>query len=320
MKTDPRNGNNAVEELYGQLFLGRRTMPFAWRAEIAKLAQARVQGQIFGGCVQQTVVSETGEISWKTIKKVGHVQDSDVMLRIVAEKIQDGLDCRISYGPIKTLESASRKVTDDYNGDWYQLKDAVRMTVIATNDGKVTGVTREKLTAIKDKVKLVCTPSIGLTLIKDDEALPGKPDARPKDNPCGYSGLNFVVRLTIGGDAGGSGWHFPALTPGWPGEIQANIPAMMYGKMSEEHLCQLFDQDGYNNLKRELDIEGGISHVFYEIWRVDRKGDKGIAAAELGGRYHDYLREPKTFGNKAKLIADIKTFKTANRAQFAKKH
>jgi hypothetical protein len=323
-KTD-RNSNNAFEELYVQLVFGRRTMQFDLKTELVKAAQERVKLQIFGGEDKRAVFGLNGKvIPRQKIKKIGHLSDSDTMLRIVAEKIEKDLDCRISYGPVKTLESASRKVADDYNGDWYQLKDAVRMTVIATNDGKVTGVTPEKLTAIKDKIKLVCTPSKGLTLIKNEEALPGTPGNRPRDNPCGYSGLNFVVRLTAGGDSGMTGWYFGTLTPGWPGEIQANIPAMMYGKMSEKNLCSIFDQEGYNSLKSELGIEGGISHDFYEIWRVDRTGPNGLTAAELGGRYHDYLRDPqKLGGSKAQLIQDIKAFKTANPvnvAQFSKKH
>jgi hypothetical protein len=324
MKKDPRNGNSAVEELYGQLVLGRRTMQFDLRTELARAAQERIQGQIFGGTIQRTVVGPNGEITRTKVQKIGHLLQSDLMLRDVADVIQNGVDCRVSYGPIKTLESASRKVTDDYNGDWYQLKDAVRLTIVATNDGKVTGVTPEKLDAIKARVKSVCVPSRGLTLIKNEEALPGAPGNRPKDNPCGYSGLNFVVRLTIGGNSGMTGWNFSALTPGWPGEIQANIPAMMYGKMSEKNLITVVGQEGYNALKDELGIEGGISHDFYEIWRVDRKGSNGLAAAELGGRYHDYLRSPRTLGGaKADLIKDINAFKTANKvniAQFTKKH
>lgn len=128
MKTDPRDGNNAVDDLYGQLFLGRRTLPFALKTELLAAARERIQGQIFGGTVQKTLVDASGHLTRTRIKKIGHVHDSDVLLRIVADDIQKNLDCRISYGPIKTLKSASRKVMSDYNGDWYQLKDAVRLT------------------------------------------------------------------------------------------------------------------------------------------------------------------------------------------------
>lgn len=318
LQKDPRNGNDAIEELLGQVLLGRRAMPFNFRQELAKVAQARVQGQIFGGEIQKTVFAD-GKNTRIKVKQVGHLADSNGMLRIVADKIQQDLDCRISYGPIKTLESASRKVKDDYNGDWYQLKDAVRLTVIATNGGKLTGVSPERLTAIEKKIKKVAVPSSGLTILKQEEAVGGSPGNRPKDNPCGYSGWNFVIRLTIGGDSRYTGAGFGQMTPGWPGEIQANIPSMMYGKMSEEDLCKIFDKEGYESLKSEFDVEGGLGHIFYEIWRVDRTGAKGIAAAELAGRYHDYLRNPQA-RDKAALKTDIAAFKAANAARFKKKH
>jgi hypothetical protein len=204
MTSDARNSNNAVGDLFGQLVLGRRTLPFALRNDLLRVAQERVKGQIFGGNVQQTVVGPTGEITRKTIRKVGHLGESDVMLRIVAEQIERGLDCRISYGPVKTLESAARKVHDDYSGDWYQLKDAVRVTVIATNQGKLTGVRPEKLEAVKKKIEAVSVPSNGLTLIKNEEALPGAPGNRPKDNPCGYSVTVQLVEDTLSSDDTGS--------------------------------------------------------------------------------------------------------------------
>lgn len=100
LKTDPRNGNNAVDELYGQLFLGRRTLPVALKTELLAAGRER-QGQIFGGMVQKTLVDASGHLTRTRIKKIGHVHDSDVLLRIVADDIQKNLDCRISYGPIK---------------------------------------------------------------------------------------------------------------------------------------------------------------------------------------------------------------------------
>jgi hypothetical protein len=325
LKEDPQNGTNPIEELFAQVVLGRRILPssrrlpFSLRMELLRGARGRVQAQIFGGYVQETFVGGSGEITRRKIKKVGHLHESDLLLGTVAKQIESGLDCKISYGPMKTLKSASRKVTDDYGGDWYQLKDGVRLTVIATNGGKVTGVRPDKLQAVRDKIRMVCVSNRGLSIIKDEEAKPGTPD-----NPCGYSGLNFVVRLSPGGGSGLTSWYSPDSSPGWPGEIQANIPALMYGKMSEEDLCSIFGQEGYASLKAEFAVEGGIAHVFYEIWREDRTGANGRGAAKLATRYHDYLRDPQGLQHdKAALIADIKAFKTAssvNIAKFGKKH
>lgn len=297
LRRDPRNGNNAVEDLYQQLFLGPRTLPADLKAELLKVAQGRIQGQIFGATVLSShAVPNQKKWVRDQIVKVGHLEASNDALEAVAAQIKNGLDCKIAHGPLKTLESASRKVADDYNGDWYDLKDAVRVTVIATNNGQLTGVDPAALVNVKQKVLSVCVPSNGLSLIKNAEAVPGT-----ADNPCGYSGLNFVVRLGGDGDTGG-----------WPGEIQANIPAIMYGKMSQDDLCKIFRQDGYDSIKAELAIEGGISHVFYEAWRVNRTNDLGASAAALGTRYHDYLRNSRTRGaGKAQLVEDIKKFRFA---------
>lgn len=288
----PPNLNTAIEELRRQVF--------TLKEELLLKGQKRVKTQIYGGYVKQTDVREFNKLTKTSITVFGHVGDSDAILGKIAEEIQSGEDCRISYGPIKTLESASRKVTDDYGGDWYQVKDAVRVTVIATNHGQLTGVNPDDLAAIGRKIRLVCVPSRGLSIIKDEETT-----VDSKNNECGYSGLNFAVRLTTG----------------WPGEIQANIPAIMYGKMSQKDLCKLFGQQGYDSVKSELDIEGGISHVFYEIWRVDKKGRNGMVAAKLSRRYHDYLRDPRgRQGDKGPLKAEIAAFKNANRAKFTEGH
>ena len=96
---------------------------------------------------------------------------------------------------------------------------------------------------------------------------------------------------------------------------------MMYGKMSEDDLCKIFDKDGNHSLHTGFDIEGGLAHVFYKIWRTDRKGKNGLRAAELAGRYHDYLRDPQGLQREKTAVKDeIKAFKIANSAKFAKGH
>ena len=56
----------------------------------------------------------------------------------------------------------------------------------------------------------------------------------------------------------------------------------MYGKMSEEDLVKMFKQEGYDSLKSELNIEGGIGHIFYEIYRDDKKGKKRACRRRVG--------------------------------------
>lgn len=312
---DPRNADGAIRQLLGQVLLGRRALPQALNNEIIQVAQNRLRDQMFGGAAQSTVYRR-GQNVRTTVQRVGDVGVANILLRFVAERIADGLDCRISYGPIKTLASASRKVRDDYGGDWLQVKDAVRITVIATNGGLLTGVRKEQLVDIRQRIQSVCVASNGLSIMKNEMVTPESPN-----NACGYSGLNIVVRLGLL-PAQRTGWNFAQVAmPDLPGEIQGNIPAMMYGKMSAQDLCLMFSREGYEGLSADLKIEGGLSHVFYEIWRVDREGIAGLAAAALSRRYHDYLRESGARqAERGQLAADIAAFKRDHPAAFAGQH
>src|SRR5437870_6450398 len=46
--------------------------------------------------------------------------------------------CKPLHGPIKKKdERATFKVEHEYGNDWYELKDAVRMTIVAPTDDKL---------------------------------------------------------------------------------------------------------------------------------------------------------------------------------------
>ena len=93
-----------------------------------------------------------------------------------------------------------------------------------------------------------------------------------KQDPCGYSGLNFVVRLP----------------DERPGEIQVNIPEMIYGKEKEEVAR---DAIGVETLDPEqVPDRGGLGHSLYEIYRVAPAGYIGRLAAMVSRSYYAYLR------------------------------
>lgn len=252
-------------------------------------------------------------------------KESNELLKTLADRIKEGApDCMINYGPIKQLESASRKVTDEYGGDWLQVKDAVRLTIIATNRSSLLDVPQEKLDLIKARIKALCGgPSTLLTFIKDEDADP----KNAEKNPCAYSGYNCVVRLNrwaVNAPAANTGplikdentyKDYFAKTKveraPLPGEIQANIPTIMYGKMSKKDLITLFGEPQFNALAQECFlIEGGIGHIFYEIYRSDKTGQNGKDAAALSKRYHDFLRSlQKTVQEKQDLTNAIEAFK-----------
>src|SRR4051812_13032393 len=54
------------------------------------------------------------------------------MLAVLGECVKPGTtDPWVYYGPIKGRERANEKVQGEYGGEWLDLKDVVRMTIIA---------------------------------------------------------------------------------------------------------------------------------------------------------------------------------------------
>lgn len=63
-------------------------------------------------------------------------KNSNDELITLGNEIKDFLGCDIAYGPLKAKERALQKVTSDYKGDWFELKDVVRLTIIAKSAGR----------------------------------------------------------------------------------------------------------------------------------------------------------------------------------------
>ena len=180
-------------------------------------------------------------------------------------------------GPVKGEARARQKTAWDYSGDFYDLKDVVRMTLIA---GDSQGLDR-----VRTALRSYCVPSNGYSIIKDQET-------RPNFDECGYSGLNFVVRLPNGR----------------AGEIQANIPVIMYGKMSKASFCRSLGEKEHARIQTMYHIEGGLGHGLYEIFRTNRQG-LGRSAAMLSKLYYAYLRSPPNIFRQRELEQRIPRFK-----------
>jgi hypothetical protein len=232
---------------------------------------------------------------------------SDFHLRKLGEEIAHECGCRASFGPIKELESANRKVLPSeadggYGGDWTQLKDVVRMTIIAPSAAQMI--------VVRDRIRAKCALGSGMRILKDSAVVPSLPSPNPgvpwndkkrehdralescgysavnqiiwantgskdlKQDPCGYSGLNFVVRLANER----------------PGEIQVNIPEMIYGKEKEKVAREAVGDALYIGIRNKFRIEGGLGHSLYEIYRVAPAGYIGRLAAQISRSYYAYLR------------------------------
>lgn len=191
-------------------------------------------------------------------------QQSDELLRSLGAKIANEFGCAIAYGPIKGLDRASQKVNaptekEGYGGDWYQLKDVVRLTIVAPRLPQVKQV--------GDRVRATCVLGSGMKILKDVETF-------PSIDPCGYSDLKFVIRLPNER----------------PAEIQVNIPTMIYGKEDEKVSKVVLGAPTFNRLKCMFGVDGGYGHKLYEIYRSAPATNKGKFAAGVSFDYYGYLR------------------------------
>ncbi len=199
-------------------------------------------------------------------------EEGNKQLQQIGKEIAKTCHCRIQFGPVKSAESAGRKLKTDYSqgvvpeGDWVEMKDLVRLTLLG-NDYAHTET-------IAMAVKEYCRPIHGrrVSVVKAVEN-------KPNDNPCGYSGYNFALRLSND------------LT----GEIQVNIPEVLYGKGPAEDFRRAAGSLEWDRIRTRFQIESSLHHALYEIWRVDKAGRNGLEAADLSKKYLDYLRGHPNF-------------------------
>ncbi|MCW9015877.1 MAG: hypothetical protein OQJ89_02815, partial [Kangiellaceae bacterium] len=185
---------------------------------------------------------------------------------------------KIIPGPVKGELRARQKTAWDYGGDFYDLKDVVRMTIIADD--------ANYLSRVRQALVSHCVASNGYGMIKNAETL-------PEHDPCGYSGINFVAKLPNGRS----------------GEIQANTPNIMYGKMSKEKFVKFLAPQKHTEIEAKYRIECGLGHGLYEIFRSNTQGC-GQAAADLSKRYYGFLRSPNpNIAMRDNLQAELTAFK-----------
>lgn len=231
------------------------------------------------------------EIREKAQKRIGEnlykqADGSNEELKALGNAIKDALPgCAIAYGPIKAKERANEKVVGDYGGDWFELKDVVRLTIIAQDLMQLGNVARQ--------VRTRCRASEGLGLMKDQETT-------PFNSACGYSGFNFVVRLSNG----------------QPAEIQANIPQVMYGQLNKATFCEVIGAAKYNEINGLYNVNGGLGHGLYEIYRVLPSSEKGKEARDLSISYFNYLRGSAHYFKGGELNRKLMLFKAKNRDIF----
>lgn len=193
----------------------------------------------------------------------------------------------VARAPTKSEERASQKVAADYGGDWHQIKDVARMTIIVPTLEAVRGVLME--------------------LRRHFQASRGGSVMQVKDvsgamDPCGYSSTTVFVRTTIGR----------------PAEIQVNIPQIIYAKQSAMSFIKVCGPKTFLKIKTAYQMEGGLGHALYEIYRVAPLSPAGQRAAAISRSYYDYFRNPPgDIGGRKSLLAAIASIKATHAHVFA---
>lgn len=160
---------------------------------------------------------------------------------------------------IKGEARASQKVGSDYGGDWMSIRDLARMTIIVPSVAECRMVVEEL------KRTFSAANKRGILQIKD---------VNPTQDPCGYSSMTVFVRTS--NDR--------------PAEIQVNTPEMIYAKQSEGTVKGILGTQAYMGIKGKYQLEGGLGHALYDVYRVAPGSSAGLASAALSKRYYNYFR------------------------------
>jgi hypothetical protein len=210
------------------------------------------------------VVSFTEELKAKQNQIMGNVVDrgaKGLQPRPVAEteKVKDLIPgAKVLTPPSsKELETARGKVNRDYGGDWLEIKDMARCTLVVPSQILLD-------TAVK-AVRAHFRASNGFTVIEEKITIGAF-------NAAGYSGLTVFVQ------AGGN-----------KGEVQINTPALMYAKSLPEFRKALPDLEPLMKATYPL-VPGGLGHELYETYRVQKDTPIGRTYANASKLYYNYFR------------------------------
>jgi hypothetical protein len=158
----------------------------------------------------------------------------------------------------KSLERAREKVNDDYGGDWLEIKDMARCTLVVELPMLID-------TAIR-AIKAQFRASNGFTVFEEKTTIGAL-------NSAGYSGNTVFVS---------SGGH--------KGEIQINTPALMYAKSLHEFRNALPGKEALIKATYPL-VPGGLGHMLYDTHRDKKKTeDVRRTYGHASKLYYNYFR------------------------------
>jgi len=172
----------------------------------------------------------------------------------------------------KKREDALAKTLKDYKGDWNDVKDIARCTLVVEKAREVEIAWLRVRSHFGFSAGAGTSRTIGYT---NGLQFHSEKIIKPESNPAGYSGYTVFVR-SGGADANKA-------------EIQINFPAMMYAKSLPEFRNSMPGREGEMQAKFR-EVPGGLGHKMYEVYRAQEHSPTGKAYAAACKLYYDYFR------------------------------
>jgi hypothetical protein len=234
---DGARASGKLDALFGKAGLG---LP-----DIAALENAGQLSKVEAVAAKTAVARETLREMLAIAPKAKDEADN------LAKRIAGEFGGTVSEAPIKTEESALRKILADYGGNAARIKDLARNTIIV-DQGDVAAVAA-RLKALGADVKVIS----GAT------------------DPLGYSGVNASFKTASGITA----------------EIQVNTAKMIYAKESVAKAREILGSAVYDAIAKEVGVVGGRGHTLYEQYRVlDPASAQAQAIARESQAYYAKFR------------------------------
>jgi len=214
------------------------------KAEIEKIIEEDL-GNIFGNAKKAGVqFGDTAKPSVKNYSSIDQIVADAPSAKQEIDSIADEISAkfagtRVAKAPLKTVERISQKVQSELDGNFNEIKDVARNTIISDEAGST----------IPDIYKELEKYGAGNDAFKIKIQKP--------DSYMGYSGTIVNLRSKSG----------------LVSEIQVNTPKMIYAKESAKDAKAILGEDLFNKMQAQYG-EGGLGHTYYEQFRALPKSKK----------------------------------------------
>jgi hypothetical protein len=153
----------------------------------------------------------------------------------------------------KSKESIIRKANSDYDGNVEKVVDAVRTTLVLPQN-KI----EECISTLESTGNIIRTKR------------------QLSEDFMGYSGNILNIRLKNG----------------LIGEIQINTDKIIYAKEKRDDAIRIMGEKRWNEIYKEVGVEGGLGHKYYEKWRsiLDKNSNEAKLIKEKSIEYYTHFR------------------------------